>query len=130
MPSTHCPKCQGTLEKVVYANWEVQRCTDCYGIWFTDLEADRLKEIPGSETIDIGDPSIGDRFDQKRNINCPICETHLTPMVYLLSHSHIFFEKCPDCHGLWFDAGEFTNYKQDTDAEELDEMEFLRIMFG
>lgn len=130
MPTIHCPKCQGSLEKVVYANWEVQRCTDCYGIWFDDLEVEKLKEIKGSESLDIGDPNIGDRLNHQRNIKCPLCETNLTKMVYLLAHSHIFYEKCPDGHGIWFDAGEFNNYKQDTDAEELDEMEFIQIMFG
>ena len=116
MSQLHCPKCQGTLEQVVYASIEVDRCTDCQGIWFDSLEAQNLKEIKGSESIDVGNPNTGKKFNETRDIKCPKCQTKMTKMVDL-NQSHIFYEKCPVCYGIWFDAGEFKDYKQETAFE-------------
>lgn len=123
MSQLNCPKCQGTLEQVVYATIEVDRCTDCKGIWFDSLEAQKLKEIKGSESLDVGDPKTGKKFNQKRDIKCPKCQTTMTKMVDL-HQSHIFYEKCPICYGIWFDAGEFKDYKE----ENLFEM--IKNVFG
>jgi Zn-finger nucleic acid-binding protein len=107
-----CPKCQGSLEAVVYADIEVDRCTNCHGIWFDSQEAQTLKEIEGSEVIDTGDPKVGSKFNTIEDINCPKCKAKMTKMVDL-KQSHIWYEKCPVCYGIWFDAGEFKDYKQE-----------------
>jgi Zn-finger nucleic acid-binding protein len=112
MSQMKCPKCQGSLEAVVYAELEIDRCTDCKGIWFDSQEAQELKELQGSESIDIGDPKAGTKFNEVRDVNCPKCKTRLTKMVDL-KQSHIWYEKCPVCYGIWFDAGEFTDYKEE-----------------
>lgn len=112
MSSMKCPKCQGSLESVVYADVEVDRCADCNGIWFDSQEAQTLKQIEGSEAIDTGDPKIGSKFNAIEDINCPKCKAKMTKMVDL-KQSHIWYEKCPICYGIWFDAGEFKDYKQE-----------------
>lgn len=112
MSQLHCPKCQGSLETITYADVEVDRCTDCKGIWFDSLEAETLKKIKGSESIDIGDPKTGSKFDEIGDINCPKCQTKMTKMVDL-KQSHIWYEKCPVCFGIWFDAGEFKDFKEE-----------------
>jgi len=112
MSSMKCPKCQGNLEPVVYADVEVDRCADCNGIWFDSQEAQTLKQIEGSEAIDTGDPKIGSKFNAIEDINCPKCKAKMTKMVDL-KQSHIWYEKCPICYGIWFDAGEFKDYKQE-----------------
>jgi Zn-finger nucleic acid-binding protein len=30
-----------------------------------------------------------------------------------LKQPHIRYEKCPSCYGIWFDAGEFKDYKEE-----------------
>lgn len=112
MSQIQCPKCQGTLEAIVYADIEVDRCNDCKGIWFDSLEAETLKKIKGSESLDIGDPVTGSKLDAIGDINCPKCQTKMTKMVDL-KQTHIWYEKCPVCYGIWFDAGEFKDFKQE-----------------
>lgn len=112
MSKVQCPKCQGSLEQVVYANIEVDRCTNCKGIWFDSLEAQELKTVKGSESIDIGDSKTGSQFNNMGDINCPKCRTKMTKMVDL-KQSHIWYEKCPVCYGIWFDAGEFKDFKEE-----------------
>lgn len=112
MSQIQCPKCQGSLEAVVFADIEVDRCTECKGIWFDSMEAQKLKKIKGSEIIDTGEPETGRKLDEVVDINCPKCKTKMTKMVDLKQH-HIWYEKCPVCYGIWFDAGEFKDYKEE-----------------
>ena len=111
MNSTICPKCGGSLEPVVCAGIEVDRCLSCKGIWFDSLEAEQLKAIQGSESLDIGDPETGSQLDQlTRDIECPRCEVKMTRMVDIDLYC-IWYETCPKCHGVWLDAGEFKKFK-------------------
>ncbi len=112
MSQMQCPKFQGSLEAVVYADIEVDRCTDCKGIWFDSLEAETLKKVKGAESIDIGDPKTGTKFDEIGNISCPKCKTQMTKMVDI-KQTHLWYEKCPICYGIWFDAGEFKDFKEE-----------------
>lgn len=118
-----CPKCNAVMEKVEYHAIEVDRCTDCKGIWFDMLEHKHLKAIEGSETIDIGDPDVGEEANKKDRVNCPVCNDPMIRMVDL-DQSHIWYESCPTCYGVYFDAGEFRDYKEKT------VLDFFRILFG
>lgn len=108
-----CPKCSAEMEEVVFSNIEVERCTDCKGIWFDLLEHADLKAMEGSEAIDIGDPEVGKKFNKIDDISCPNCKQKMIKMVDPQQH-HIWYESCQSCYGVFFDAGEFTDYKEDT----------------
>ena len=107
----NCPKCTARMEKVSFESVEVDRCTHCHGIWFDEFEKDQLKALKGSEKIDIGDPSASQGLTD--TIDCPVCHTQMTKMVDR-KQSHIWYESCPVCYGVFFDAGEFKDYKQET----------------
>ncbi len=108
-----CPKCKNSMESVSYENITVDRCTFCQGIWFDALEHEHLKHIRGSGSIDIGDPEIGKEFDDVSHIDCPVCNTSMIRMVDK-DQPHIHYEACTVCFGVFFDAGEFTDYKHKT----------------
>ena len=108
-----CPKCEGKMEEVTFKNIEVDRCTECNGIWFDILEADDLKKIEGSEIIDIGDPKLGRQLNGNIDINCPRCKAKLLRLV-TAHQPHIWYEACPICYGIYFDAGEFIDFKKHT----------------
>lgn len=108
-----CPKCNADMEKVTHEAIEVDRCTGCKGIWFDMLEEEHLKAIKGSESIDIGDAAEGAKLDEKRKVDCPACQTAMIPMVDR-TQPHIRYEACTVCHGVFFDAGEFRDYKEET----------------
>lgn len=102
------------MQPVVYEGIEIDRCTNCKGIFFDLLEADDLKGIAGSESIDIGDPKVGSNFDRMDiDVRCPKCNTLMQKKVDV-DQPHIWYEKCPNCYGIWFDAGEFKNFKKET----------------
>ncbi len=111
MNPTNCPKCRSSLEQLSCAGIEVDRCIECKGIWFDSLEAETLKAVKGSESLDIGDPEIGSQLDQiTKEVDCPRCGTRMFRMVDMDQYS-IWYEKCPACHGVWLDAGEFKKFK-------------------
>ena len=108
-----CPKCGSDMEKVAYEGIEVDRCTGCRGIWFDMLEHEHLKAIEGSESIDIGDPEVGHDNDMISRIDCPACGAGMIRMVDN-KQPHIRYEACTTCYGVYFDAGEFKDFKEET----------------
>jgi Zn-finger nucleic acid-binding protein len=114
------------MGKVTFGSVVVDRCTSCRGLWFDAREHERLKDLEGSEEIDPGPPqggapaakatAGGDARPGDAKINCPVCHTRLIRMV---DHGqpHIHFESCTVCHGSFFDAGEFRDYKEHTVSE-------------
>ena len=106
----NCPKCQGNFSKVVFNNIEVERCETCNGLWFDMLEKEDLIAIRGSESIDIGNDQVGEKYSLMQDIACPVCDQKMIPMVDK-DQFHIKYESCATCFGTFFDAGEFRDLK-------------------
>ena len=111
-----CPKCGHEMEQVIYGEVEVDRCTLCKGLWFDMLEHEQLKAVPGAEAIDTGDPEIGALLNRDDRISCPRCGGRMIRMVDP-EQPHIWYESCGVCHGVFFDAGEFADYRRHTLAD-------------
>lgn len=118
-----CPKCSDAMQTVAYAGIKVDRCDGCKGLWFDMLEHVHLAAIKGSEAIDIGSAEIGKRFNEVDDIKCPDCRCSMIKMVDA-RQPHIWYESCPSCFGVYFDAGEFSDYKEKT------VMDFFRELFA
>ena len=101
------------MEEVTYGrNMTVDRCTNCKGIWFDLGEVEELKGKWMSEFIDSGDPEIGREYSKIGDVNCPRCGK-LMEKVSDPKQPHIWYEACSE-HGMFLDAGEFTDYKYET----------------
>ena len=112
-----CPKCSDPMEKVTYAGVQVDRCLGCKGLWFDAREQELLKDAVGAEAIDTGTPQSG-AANENSQIDCPVCRTR---MIQMVDHRqpHIRFESCTTCYGVFFDAGEFRDYKEQTLGESI-----------
>ena len=108
-----CPKCDATMESVTYKGATVQRCTKCQGIWFPGIEHKELKVMKGSEAIDIGSAKLGEEYDNVKDVHCPECDTVMDRLADKFQ-PHIHYEACSRGHGVFFDAGEFRDFKEDT----------------
>ena len=108
-----CTKCQAAIEEVTYGrNMTIDRCTNCKGIWFDLGEAEELKGKWMSEFIDSGDPEIGREYSKIGDVNYPRCGK-LMKNVSDPKQPHMWYEACSE-HGMFLDAGEFTDYKYET----------------
>ncbi len=120
-----CPKCSSRMEPVTYQEITVERCTTCYGLFFGMLEFDDLKAIEDSARIDIGDAAVGRLYDAMRDVTCPACGARMIKMVD--SHQpHLTYEACTVCHGVFFDAGEFRDYKEERVLEFFRDLRLMR----
>lgn len=113
-----CPKCGSEMESVTFQGIEFDRCTQCAGLWFDMLEAERLKKLEGSEAIDLGSAKTGSEQNKIGNVNCPKCSVPMLRMV-VNRQPHIWYESCPVCFGTYFDAGEFKDFKSETFLDTL-----------
>ena len=111
-----CPKCSASMEEHTLSTLKggvtVDRCTKCKGMWFDLGEAEALKDKWMSDYVDDGDPTVGKEHNKIRDIDCPRCGKRMNLMSDPVQ-SHIKYEACEE-HGLYFDAGEFTDYKYET----------------
>ena len=110
--SLKCPKCRQGMEEVTHEDITIDRCTGCGGLWFDGDEAQRLKNLPGSEMLDLGNPKKGRHYDRYADICCPRCGKVMEKSSDW-KQVHIWYEVCRD-HGIFMDAGEFTDFKYET----------------
>ena len=116
-----CPKCQSPMETVTYESIQVERCTKCKGLWFDLREQEHLKGLRGSESIDVGSPEGGADYNKVGSIECSICHTPMIRMVDAIQ-PHIWYESCTSCNGIFFDAGEFRDFKERTLLDRLKDL--------
>lgn len=116
-----CPKCHTDMKQIEFEGVQVDRCYNCYGIWFDFQEQQQLKDKQGATQIDSGDPTTARRTNLIRKIYCPRDGALMTPLVDL-KQPHIEYEACPHCYGVFFDAGEFKDYSQLTLLESIREL--------
>ena len=110
------------MQEVSYEGIYVDRCVGCKGLWFNMLEHEHLAAMEGSEAIDIGSAALGKRYNDVDEIDCPNCSTPMIRMVDA-QQPHIWYEGCHTCFGVFFDAGEFRDYREKT------VMDFFRDLF-
>jgi Zn-finger nucleic acid-binding protein len=104
-----CPKCASPMQSVDFHDIHIDRCTKCNGLWFDALEKDHLDQMRDSASIDIGKPASPVAAPAK--MDCPVCHTRMIEMVDHL-HPTIHFESCKVCYGLFFDAGKYSEHKE------------------
>lgn len=106
-----CPKCQAHMEVVRFEDIDVDRCVRCGGLWFDRLEDEKLRERAGAEAIDSGPSWQAPMHNEQGKVFCPVDGTLMVRLVDE-AQPQIWLESCPMCHGTFFDAGEFTEFKE------------------
>ena len=110
--SLKCPKCGHGMSEVIYGDITVDRCSQCMGLWFDTGEADQLKARWMGDALDAGLSAEGKKWDSVEDIACPRCHKDMKK-TFDPNQQHIWYETCSE-HGMFMDAGEFTDYKHET----------------
>ncbi len=116
-----CPSCKKELSgKMKIGDVEIDRCSECGGLWFEkdELRLAKDKKAPEAKWVDveIKDKSINwfhielwkdkMKFKAKKDIRfCPNDQTPLYQINY--GDSPIKVDVCGICKGIWLDKGEF-----------------------
>ena len=111
-----CPKCNSNMKEMkidtLHGPVEIDQCEGCKGLWFDNGEAEKLKKDWMADFIDSGDPEQGKSYNKVRDIECPRCGKTMTK-INDKKQKHLEYEACEE-HGMFMDAGEFTDYKHET----------------
>jgi len=108
-----CPVCYHSLRRLKSRDIIIDACPHCKGIWFDDGELpEYVKSLSQSSKIQ---PRKDHLFESRQvtslsqlkeqNRICPCCEFVMKKFNYAYD-SNVFLDKCPNCNGLWADAGE------------------------
>ncbi|MEM9621979.1 MAG: zf-TFIIB domain-containing protein [Pseudomonadota bacterium] len=108
----NCPKCTGQLQPQSYGdNINVHRCDVCAGLWCKpDALLNMKRQWMAEAALDVGDPRVGQQLDRVDDIDCPEGHGRLKKSVDP-KQTHIWYEECETCGGIYLDAGEFTDLK-------------------
>ncbi len=104
-----CPKCTSQMKLIQFQGYEVDRCANCKGLWFDKLEYEELKVAENPQILDVGDANVGKQFNKVDNIQCSHCQCDLIKMEPD-NQPGICYDGCPECNGVFFDAGEFKDF--------------------
>jgi Zn-dependent protease with chaperone function/Zn-finger nucleic acid-binding protein len=81
----------------------VDVCKTCKGVWLDRGEvflfSRRPRQLEELLALETSEPNLSHR-------QCPRCNTGLEEVPFLLPD--LFVDRCPQCEGYWFDAGELT----------------------
>jgi Zn-finger nucleic acid-binding protein len=123
-----CPKCNQGMEEVEFgADITVMRCSGCYGLYCKWQTLEQLRDEWLSDTVlDKGSAAIGAKHNEMEDITCPDCGATMD-RVQEQEQTHIFLDSCPDCDGVFLDAGELTDMKSVT---LMDHVRRLLTMLG
>ncbi|MBN2723070.1 MAG: zf-TFIIB domain-containing protein [Deltaproteobacteria bacterium] len=109
-----CPIDNVEMKKVIYeADVEIDQCEVCGGVY---LDAGELEAIQDARENDYSDYLERETESWDRNSErirqseealyvCPGCGDNMIKKEYA-SHSGIQIDICPECRGIWLDAGE------------------------
>ena len=101
----HCPKCVRIslkTKKVKTSKVVVDVCSNCSGIWF---DANELNGVLLVASKDMSLPKDA----EDTGITCPRCRVPLKGFNY--PQTYVKIDMCPECQGLWLNAGEFKEIK-------------------
>lgn len=110
----HCAKPLQTVELHLNGILQIDRCSDCFGLFFDPGKIEVLLEDAVSEVFEVNvrqlDNINKDRFQANKlvkYIKCPVCATFMDRRVFGY-RSGVIIDQCRS-HGIWLDSGEVTH---------------------
>lgn len=117
-----CPACKTELTQMQVEDLTVDVCkSGCGGIWFDNYEinkVDEKHECIGELLLQVEKrPDISINHQELRL--CPVCEDQKMLQHFMSVKRDVTVDECPNCGGLWLDAGELGQIRNqfDTDTE-------------
>lgn len=110
-----CPKCNTELEKKSYRGMEVDRCSNCNGMWLDLQELDQLEDKAFDKDELKGTIVFSSTPTEHR---CPHCGSQLRKFQYRLHGLEL--EYCENKHGYWLDDDEEKRVLELMDDRERD----------
>lgn len=115
----HCPNCAGVMDRFELAQFCVDRCPACGGVWLDASELERVKAIKGAaQRLDAGTRSRAGGSGTRQARRCPRDQSPLEARADA-KQAHVIVDRCPACLGVFLDAGELRDLAEHTLAERI-----------
>ncbi len=114
-----CPNCDINLHSIDVgknAAFIIDKCPQCFGLFFDNYEMDRLLEESVKHSYWINHSKVHSLLQHPRHKdtvkykNCPICKEKMQRENYM-NHSGVIMDVCRQ-DGIWLDAGEFKQIQE------------------
>lgn len=119
-----CPTHQTEeMKKAMFYNTEVDYCSVCLGVWFSEDELRQAKDQADKslQWLDIDLWNDATKFQIGKTAK--ICPTDFVPLYQVnYNHSDIKVDICNFCHGVFLDRGEFKKIISYLRAKKTDEI--------
>ena len=112
-----CPHCNKSLQVIdlnLNGSFLIERCADCFGLFFDPGKIETLLESSVSNVFDSNwqqlDAINKDRYqgnEKVKYIKCPACQAFMS-RVNFGYRSGVIIDRCIN-HGIWLDSGEITH---------------------
>ncbi|MEM7622173.1 MAG: zf-TFIIB domain-containing protein [Planctomycetota bacterium] len=116
-----CPRDGEPMRRWTLEGIQVDRCVECAGIWLDAGELEQLLDLHRSSKADIGrlDHGMGEEPLVERDPR--LCPRDGSPLraVTDARQSHITYDACPACRGMFFDTGELADLSRFTLEERV-----------
>ncbi len=115
-----CPRCaQVELKRQTVGEVEVDRCSQCQGLWLEVGTLEPLLKKTHDYTRRIASRPVGG-VDTESNLECPACGSGAKMIrIHAPGNAKVTFDGCMVCHGRWLDGGELAQLGDPTILDRL-----------
>jgi Zn-finger nucleic acid-binding protein len=117
----NCPACDRPLTPITANDITVDACDGgCGGLWFDHFEFKKFDEPsePAAELLSIHRDAHA-AIDPDKRYHCPKCTDDVVMMRHFASvKRQVTIDECPECGGIWLDAGELGRVRNEFPSEE------------
>ncbi|MEQ9823570.1 MAG: zf-TFIIB domain-containing protein [Puniceicoccaceae bacterium] len=110
-----CPRTGTDLKTITISGITVDFSEACGGVWFDNYELikfDEAHEQGGAELVALMEQHRNDAVDLNARLHCPKCKTIVMARHFYSPLREIEIDRCPNCGGVWLDAGELAKIRE------------------
>ncbi len=115
-----CPACTNLLTEKTVSGVTLDTCENgCGGIWFDQFEFRKFDEAkePDAETLLSLKIRPGITVSDARH-DCPKCQGIKMMRHFSSTQKKVTMDECPNCAGVWLDAGELTQIRNEFSSNQ------------
>ncbi len=110
-----CPRTGNDLKSVTIEGITVDLSETTGGVWLDNYELikfDEVHEKGGDVLSELMEKHRSNIVDLSPRIQCPKCENMVMARHYYSPKREIEIDRCPNCGGVWLDAGELAKIRE------------------
>jgi hypothetical protein len=123
-----CPACKSPLREKGAGGMTLDLCYGgCGGVWFDATELERVSARAATTLHTIWQIPVG-KVNLTEPRPCPRCPGQVLQRKWFSEARTVEIDQCPQCGGVWLDAGEFTRIYEEIQGAKVTTPLWARAM--